>query len=85
MTYWYLCHNYVICAYFLNFADLFRNMHIFFSQVFGLLTLAKRITANEFTKLAKEKFGNKFQYDLADYSKTKSKMSPRAKVMIQIS
>ena len=36
--------------------------------------MAKRISANEFIKLAKDKFGNKFKYDLKDYSRIKSKI-----------
>tara|TARA_Y100001933_G_C18981667_1_gene556905 strand:+ start:135 stop:1718 length:1584 start_codon:yes stop_codon:yes gene_type:complete len=59
---------------FSEFCRLIQKYAYLFFQGFGLSTLAKRITANEFTKLAKEKFGNKFQYDLADYSKIKSKI-----------
>ena len=37
--------------------------------------MAKRISAEQFLDLAKEKFGNKFEYDLEDFKNMKSKIN----------
>ena len=37
--------------------------------------MAKRINAEQFLELAKDKFGNQFEYNLENYKNTKSKIN----------